>query len=85
MGKRTKRLKLTKLTPAMAAAMLKADKEKREPSKRHVERIARAIKAGDWDFRGQTIKISANGTIIDGLHRLHACVLAGVAIEIVLV
>lgn len=46
-----------------------------------VKQIARAITKGDWKFTGDTIKVSQNGLITDGRHRLSACVMSGESIE----
>jgi hypothetical protein len=43
-----------------------------------VDKYARDMKAGRWHRNGETVKIARNETIVDGQHRLHACVRAGV-------
>lgn len=43
-----------------------------------VEKYARDMKAGKWHRNGESVKISWKDTIVDGQHRLHACVQAGV-------
>jgi hypothetical protein len=39
-----------------------------------VDRYARDMQAGKWDLNAETIKIGKDGRIIDGQHRLRACV-----------
>lgn len=43
-----------------------------------VEKYARDMKAGKWHRNGESVKIARNNMVIDGQHRLHACVQAGV-------
>jgi hypothetical protein len=43
-----------------------------------VDKYARDMKAGNWHRNGESVKIAWNETIIDGQHRLHACIEAGV-------
>jgi hypothetical protein len=43
-----------------------------------VEKYARDMKAGKWHRNGESVKISWNQTIVDGQHRLYACMRAGV-------
>lgn len=73
------------VTPAKAAnyikrheAVLKADptKHNRKLKKRAIERYADDMKEGRWLFNGETIKIGGDGRIVDGQHRLYACIKA---------
>jgi hypothetical protein len=43
-----------------------------------VEKYARDMKAGRWHRNGESVKIAWDGTIVDGQHRLYACVRAQV-------
>lgn len=43
-----------------------------------VKRLAHDLTEGRWVFNGQTIVIDQRGFILDGQHRLHACVQAGI-------
>lgn len=47
----------------------------------HVEALARDVAAGRWPLNGSTLKISVSGRLIDGQHRCHAVILAGVPIR----
>jgi hypothetical protein len=40
---------------------------------------------GEWDLNGQTIKVSVDGALLDGQHRLEAVVHSGVTISSVVV
>ena len=78
-------LKIVTITPAMATKMLELNQLNRPLKQGHVDRIANQIKEGKWRFNGDTIKIATNHDILDGQHRLWACILADVSIETVVV
>ena len=69
------------ITPAMAEAMLRTSSElgaiNRKLNNRHVELYANEIRSNRWKLNGDAIRLDADGRILDGQHRLHACVLAG--------
>lgn len=50
--------------------------KQRKVKRSHVERLAKDMREGRWQFNGETIKLGTDGRIIDGQHRLAACVLA---------
>lgn len=57
--------------------------DKLNPSNRHVRtthvnKLATDMKNGDWQFNGDTIAFDQEGHLIDGQHRLAACVQSGV-------
>lgn len=71
------------VTPAKAAAWLKRQEalEKTDPLMRqrtvkepNVKKYARDMAAGQWMLNGETILLAPNGRILDGQHRLLACV-----------
>lgn len=51
--------------------------------KGHVEYLVKAIKGGHWRVTHQAIAFDLDGNLLDGQHRLLACVLAEVEIECV--
>ena len=66
-----------KVTPEMAEEWLKASNiRKIRPGQ--VEKFRRDMIAGHWRLTGQAIHFNKRGTLIDGFHRLTACVAAGV-------
>lgn len=69
----------------MAYELLDANKENRPLDHAHVRRIARQIMNGRWLYNGDTIKVCDTGDVLDGQHRLWACVEAKMPIETVLV
>ena len=71
----------TVITPEYAASLLEQNKANRPLNQRHVERIARQIRENKWVYNGDTIKLDVDGNILDGQHRLWACVETGIAID----
>lgn len=49
----------------------------------HVKTIARDIRSGHWMFNAQPICFSASGRLLNGQHRLRACVEADMPIDVV--
>lgn len=62
------------LTPEMATELLQRNQLNRPISDLHVKRITKQIANGKWRFNGDTIKISKDGQVLDGQHRLWACI-----------
>lgn len=62
------------VTPEMAMNLLECNTLNRPLSDSHVKRIANQIIDGKWRFNGDTIKISDDGQVLDGQHRLWAVV-----------
>ncbi len=73
------------VTPERAMTLLDANRNNRPLSQMHVNNIAAEIKAGKWQFNGDTIKIAVDKDILDGQHRLWACVLAETSIKTIIV
>lgn len=76
---------ITTITPEYAVQLLEHNQLNRPLNGQHVNRIASQILAGKWKFNGDTIKISENGDVLDGQHRLWACIESKTAIETILV
>ena len=73
------------ITPSMATKMLELNQINRPLSDHHVARIAQQIKNGLWRFNGDSIKIAKNNDVLDGQHRLWACIMADTPIKTVIV
>lgn len=74
------------VTPAMAAAMLAKNYAKnRAVRERRVDLYAQMMKTGQWVWNGDSIRLSATGQLLDGQHRLQACVRAGTPFETLIV
>jgi len=73
------------VTPALAQEWATLNTRNRPVRYSRVERFARDMKAGKWLLNGETVKIAVNGTILDGQHRLYACIQSGVSFETVVI
>lgn len=69
------------ITPAYAAALLKLNVSNRSISTPLVDALARDMVAGRFKLTHQGILLSSEGYLLDGQHRLSACVRSGVAIR----
>lgn len=76
------------ITPEDAQVLLQTNVNNRNLSRRRVEMYANDIRRGQWKLTGDTIKLAKNPKtgevrLIDGQHRLHAIVAAGIAVQTV--
>ena len=69
------------ITPAIAQKFLSTSVGNRPLSKDTIEMYAREMKAGNWIYNGVPIIFDQNNNLLDGHHRCHAVIRAGVAIE----
>lgn len=69
------------MTPEWAERLLATASDNRSISKNAVQAIARDIEGGRWQLNGEAIKLDEEGNLVDGQHRLSACVLAAVPFE----
>lgn len=72
-------VRVEKITPKKAQEWIDRshDVSQRSLNKVRVERLAHAIRDGQWRVTHQAIAIDETGRVLDGQHRLHAIVLAG--------
>jgi hypothetical protein len=66
------------VSPELADAWLSSNKNNRRRSKATVKAYARDMAAGKWLLSGDAIRFDEEGRLVDGQHRLAACVEAGV-------
>lgn len=66
------------ITPQTAKEMLGANTNNRDVSRKQVELFARTMSQQAWQLNGEAIKFSADGRLLDGQHRLLACMQSGV-------
>ena len=73
------------ISPAMAKSMLETSYSlgvtNRKVSNRHVDIYAEEMRSGRWKLNGVAIKLDEKGGILDGQHRLLACVQSGVPFQ----
>jgi hypothetical protein len=65
---------VTEVTPQLAAEWLALNKDNRTYSKDVVKKYASDMKAGAWKFTGDPVRFDIEGVLIDGQHRLMACI-----------
>jgi hypothetical protein len=73
------------ITPDMATRMLHMNTKNRPLNLKRAYRLAEAIKRGEWQMNGDTIRISESGVVLDGQHRLKAIEVSGQSVETILV
>lgn len=71
------RMTVETITPEIAKGYLKLMAKNRKLTDARVIELALQMEAGDWVLNGETIKFDVNGNMIDGQHRLEACILSG--------
>lgn len=76
---------LETITPDLAIALLGTNVHNRHVKPSLKLRLTNAMRRGDWRLNGETIKVSTDGALIDGQHRLLAVVDSGVTIQTLVV
>jgi hypothetical protein len=79
--------KLESITPSKAKKMMEKSSESkfvnRAPTNSFISRYAGDMEKGHWQPNtGETIKVTTDGIVIDGNHRLHAIVQSGVTVKV---
>lgn len=64
----------TTITPEQAKKMLLLNTKNRKMSRALVKTYADDMRAGRWLYNGDPIRVSATSVLLDGQHRLKACV-----------
>lgn len=79
LDKNTNGLKIehVEITPDIARAWLDKNQNNRKLNKRFVSQFVQDMRSGNWQITGDAIRFDSNGTLIDGQHRLSACIEAG--------
>lgn len=73
------------VTPKKAIQWLKRNIANRPLSDRTSKKYADIMRRGRWRLNGETIKFNRNGDLIDGQHRLTACVESGCSFDVYVV
>lgn len=73
------------ITPVEASKLLEGNTRNRPIRQDHVNKLARAIQERRWRLNGSTVVISKTGKVLDGQHRLWACMLADQPFETILI
>jgi hypothetical protein len=78
--------KTMEITPELAQKWLERnDENQRSIRKDDVRKYAEHMKNGEWEQNGETIKFDTEGNLLDGQHRLLACIKAGVPFTTIVV
>jgi len=72
---------LTIVTPEIAAFWLCKNSKNRKLNEMHSRHLQDVLKADHFVLNGETIVISDEGHVLDGQHRLTACVQTGISFE----
>ncbi len=73
------------VTPELAKEWLDRNVHNRPIRKNKVVNYARDMQAGNWALNGEAVKFAIDGVLLDGQHRLHAIVAAGVPVQMLVV
>lgn len=69
------------ITPETAKQWLGQNAKNRKMAAGTVQKYARDMKSGKWQLTGDSIKFDADNQLLDGQHRLQACVQADTAFQ----
>lgn len=78
-------VEIKKITPDIAKKLLENNTANRSVRQSTIDRYAELMKSGQWHDNGESISIDENGVIVNGQHRLMACVKAGIPFNAVIV
>lgn len=78
-------VEIVKMTPDWALELLDGHDNYRNLSPKKVEQFVGDMKEGRWVFDGEPIRLDKDGHLVDGQHRLNACVHADYSFETCLV
>lgn len=78
-------IELVEITPTLAREWLGFNTHNRNVRARVVLAYAADMAAGDWGWNGESIKFAADGTLLDGQHRLAAIAESGCTVPMLVV
>lgn len=76
---------IVRITPEVAADMLTRNTHNRPITKLHVRHFCEIMQRGEMVMNGETIILDANDNVLNGQHRLTACVQSGISFDSLLV
>src|SRR5690625_2666804 len=79
------RVNVVTITPQLAEQLLGKNPNNRKISRTNYNTVRRAIEHGEWELNGEAIKLSQDGTVLDGQHRLMAVRDTGISIQSLLI
>jgi hypothetical protein len=78
-------IEIATITPEQAKRMLARNHKNRPLNPHHVSRMSIDMQKGNWIVNGDAIRLSDSGDLMDGQHRLNACVSSGVSFDTLIV
>ena len=77
---------VAEITPELAKEILSNQNHgNRAIKKAHVKMLATTLKSNEWMLNGESITFSESGRLLDGQHRLTACVNSGKSFQTILI
>lgn len=76
---------LMMVSPEQAEEWLAVNTSNRNLREAYVRGLAADMEAGNWQWNGDSIKFAADGTLLDGQHRLNAIVRSGKTIQVLVI
>lgn len=73
------------VTPELAKQLLDKNTHNRSLSESIVAKLVGAMKRGEWQYNGDTIRLSKSGRLLDGQHRLAAIERSGIPQKYIIV
>ena len=70
-----------RVNPSKAKSWLERNDANRPCKEGDVKRLAAAMAGGKWKLNGDAIRFNGDGTLIDGQHRLRACIESGCSFD----
>lgn len=70
------------ITPEKAKTLLVMNTKNRKLSRKLVQKYASDMAAGRWPYNGDPIRVSVSNVLLDGQHRLEACIAAAPSAEL---
>lgn len=72
---------IEKISPLRAAALLRLNKRNRPVKRQNLVFLCDELRSGRWQVNGDAIRITTDGDLLDGQHRLMAVVQTGISID----
>jgi len=72
----TIKTEILNVTPAMCAQWLEVNTHNRTLKQHHINDLTRTMIKGHWVLNGESFKIDTRGHVLDGQHRMWACIQA---------
>lgn len=73
------------ITPEIAEKLLAQNSSNRKVSQRNLDVIKESMSRGEWVLNGEAIKVDRKGKVLDGQHRLMACLETGTTFKTLVV